>query len=129
MPTRNKKSSRSFGSLQTGDRIYKTLRQASAGPGSEIGEVTQKVIKERFLSSKTISGAYKYDVFIVCQPYLPTIRVPFPATSHLFPRHNSNYLINISLSSLSHFFFLSCSRRKLTIRNLADMALRKCPAA
>jgi len=51
--------------LQTGDRIYKTLRQASRGqPGSEIGEVTQKVIKERFLSSKTISGAYKYDVFI-----------------------------------------------------------------
>lgn len=33
----------------------------------KIGQVTQKVIKGRLLSSKTISGAYKYDVFIVCQ--------------------------------------------------------------
>jgi len=58
---------------------------------------------------------------------------PLPRHTPPILHHNSNYLINVPPLSVSlslSFSSLSLSsQRKLTIRNLADTALRKCPAA
>lgn len=85
----------SFTSFARAGETYLQERQAKRGQGKEprelqrckVDEVTQKVIKGRFLSSKTISEVYKYDVFIV-------------RVSRIFPVYASYYFIMPHLLSI-----------------------------